>query len=251
MKPEHNAFEVAGVDGCKSGWFVVITRVMKHADSNSSFELKSRFVAGNFREVLSKTDNCDLICVDIPIGLKDEGNGDRMCDKEARHHLGEPRRRSVFPPPVRPCLSAMDYTEANVVSQKHSGKKLTPPTFNIMDKIRQVDDLMTPELQKRVREIHPEVSFWALNNQKPMQYKKTSLNGRKERMKLLDSIFSGLERIVSETRIPRKVAPDDILDALVAAWTAAQTVIGKATILAEEPENNCKGLRMEILCPIR
>jgi len=182
---------------------------------------------------------------------KDEGNGDRMCDKEARHHLGEPRRRSVFPPPVRPCLSAVDYTEANVVSQKHSGKKLTPPAFNIMDKIRQVDDLMTPELQKRVREIHPEVSFWALNNQKPMQYKKTSLNGRKERMKLLDSIFSGLERIVSETRIPRKVAPDDILDALVAAWTAAQTVIGKATILAEEPENDCKGLRMEILCPIR
>ena len=84
-----------------------------------------------------------------------------------------------------------------------------------------------------------------------MQHKKRRLVGRKERMKLLVPIFSGLEQIVAETRKPKEVEPDDILDALVAAWTAGQTVIGKAGTLPQNPEFDSKGLRMEILCPVK
>lgn len=251
MKPEHNAFEVAGVNGCKAGWLVVIARVMNQAGSNCSFESKSIFVAGNFREVLSKTNNCDLICVDIPIGLKNESNGDRMCDKEARHHLGEPRRKSVFPPPIRPCLSVIDdYTEAIKVSLKHSGKKLTPPTFNITGKIRQVDDLMTPELQKRVREIHPEVSFWVLNGKQPIQHSKKTTPGQTERHRLLQKVIADMDGIFPQA-LTHGYGKDDALDALAAAWTAGQTVIGKGGTLPEKPKIDSKGLRMEILCPIR
>jgi len=102
-----------------------------------------------------------------------------------------------------------------------------------------------------VREIHPEISFWALNNQKPMQYSKKRLIGLKERMKLLVPIFSGIEKIVADARKPKEVEPDDILDALVAAWTAGQTVIGKAETLPQNPEFDSKGLRVEILCPVK
>jgi predicted RNase H-like nuclease len=246
-------FQVAGVDGCRAGWLVAIvsvTRQSSQRDTPCVFKYKSFFVAHIFKEVLSKTSNCELVCVDIPIGLSD-GVKPRECDLAARKVLRRPKASSVFPAPIRQCLSAKDYKKACEISFKHSCKKLSWQNFYILDNIHQVDDLMMPVLQERVREIHPEVSFWALNAKKPMQHKKRRLVGRKERMKLLAPIFSGLEQIVAETRKPKEVEPDDILDALVAAWTAGQTVIGKAGTLPQNPEFDSKGLRMEILCPVK
>ncbi len=68
-------------------------------------------------------------------------------------------------------------------------------------------------------------------------------------MKLLTAIFSDLEEIVVEAHEHRETTPDDILDALVAAWTAGQAVIGKAKTLPEKPPLDSKGLRIEILYP--
>jgi predicted RNase H-like nuclease len=245
------SFQVAGVDGCRAGWFAAIATVERRnsgSDAPCTYRLADSFVASRFTEVLSKTADCELVCVDMPIGLN-EDNGDRMCDRQARNKLGEPRRRSVFPPPIRQCLKAKDYTEANEISFEYSGKKLTPPTWAITGKIRQVDESMTQELQRRVREIHPEISFWALNHGQPMQRKKTTVAGRNERVVLLSVIFSDLYHVVAECHQPKKVQVDDILDALAAAWTAGQAVIGKAKTLPDNPESDSKGLKMEILYP--
>ncbi len=248
MSPKQS-FLVAGVDGCKGGWFVVIASVKPPncPEANCNFELKSSFVAKAFAEVLSKTTDCKLVCVDIPIGLSD-GDKPRECDIAARQILGR-RASSIFPPPIRPCLSAKDYKTTCKICYEYSGKKLTRQSFAIMDKIRQVDDLMTPELQQRVREIHPEILFWALNNKKPMQHNKRKFAGRNERMKLLTRIFLNVEEIVAEACKPKKVAPDDILDALVAAWTASQIILQKAQTLPENPQLDSKDLRMEIVYP--
>lgn len=243
-------FQVGGVDGCKAGWFVAIASATKQNQTDAScvFKLKNLFAASTFTEVLSKTIDCVLVCVDIPIGLSN-GNKPRECDVAARKLLRAPRASSVFPAPIRPCLSAEDHAAASEISFEYSGKRLSCQSFNILRKIRQVDDLMTPALQRRVREIHPEISFWALNDKKPMQHKKIRVVGRRERMKLLSAIFSDLEGIIARARRPREVEPDDILDALVAAWTATQAVLGKATTLPENPEPDSEGLRMEILYP--
>lgn len=249
MSPKQS-FLVAGVDGCKGGWFVVITSVKAPncPEANCNFELKSSFVAKAFAEVLSKTTDCKLICVDIPIGLSD-GDKPRECDIAARKVLGKFRVGSIFPAPIRQCLSTDDYKTASEISYKYANKKLSQQSFNIMDKIRQVDDLMTPELQQRVREIHPEISFWALNEKKPMQYNKKKASGRIERMQLLTSIFPDIEEIVAQIRKPKKVAPDDILDALAAAWTASQIILQKTQTLPENPQLDSKDLRMEIVYP--
>jgi len=252
MSKKH-LFQVAGVDGCRAGWFVVIafaskTKRSTRTDTAPLLQLKSFLVASSFTQVLSKTVDCVLVCVDIPIGLSD-GDKPRDCDLAARKLLRGRRASSVFPAPIRPCLPAKDRATASEISFEYSGKRLSCQSFNILGKIRQVDDLMTPKLQQRVREIHPEISFWALNDKKPMQHKKIRVVGRRERMKLLSPIFSDLEEIIAEVRRPRNVAPDDILDALVAVWTAAQAVIGKVKTLPENPELDSKGLRMEILCP--
>ena len=242
-------FHVAGVDGCKAGWFVAITSVTMENETDTSYEfnLKNVFIASTFTKVLSETDDCELVCVDIPIGLSD-GSKPRACDPLARKLLRGPRASSVFPAPIRPCLSAQDYKTASQICFEHSGKKLNRQSFALLEKIRQVDNLMTPALQCQVREIHPEISFWALNNQKPIQQNKKTVPGQSQRHKLLRGIFPDMDDILSKSAASG-YAMDDAFDALVAAWTAGQTVLGKAKTLPENPEIDSKGLRMEILYP--
>lgn len=245
------SFQVAGVDGCKTGWFVAIICIAKESsfvDTCCVPKWKRFAVAKDFKDVLSEAEDCELIGIDIPIGLSD-GRKPRECDLAARRILGRRRAGSVFPAPIRPCLSARDYKSASEISFKHSGRKLSKQSFFLLEKIHQVDDLMTPLLQRRVCEVHPEISFWALNNKKPMQHEKKRLIGRKERMKLLFPLFLDVEEIVTKERKPKEVAPDDILDALVAVWTAGQAIAKKAKALPQHPESDSKGLRMEILCP--
>ena len=245
------SFKVAGADGCKAGWLVVVAspaRRSSRLDPGCALELKRFFVAATFAEVLSQANDCKLVCVDIPIGLT-EGGKPRECDIAARKVLRGRRASSVFPVPIRPCLSAKDCEMASNISLEHCGKRLNRQSFAILEKIRQVDGLMTPLLQRRVREIHPEISFWALNNKTPVLSKKKTLAGRVERIKLLSPIFSDLENFVAKVRIRDKVAADDVLDAVVAAWTAIKALIGKTKTLPDNPELDSKGLRMEIIYP--
>lgn len=242
-------FQVAGVDGCKAGWLVVIVEATKQSSQLNApylFKWKSLSVASTFTEVLSKTSDCKLVCVDIPIGLSD--TGPRNCDIAARKLLSGQRASSVFPAPIRPSLSANDYETATKISFERSGKKLSRQSFALLEKIRQVDDLMTPQLQQRIREIHPEISFWALNSQKAVQQNKKTVPGQAQRHQLLQQIFIDMDNILSKSAASA-YAMDDAFDALVAAWTAARTVLGKAKTLPENPELDSKNLRMEMLYP--
>ncbi|UCG47264.1 MAG: DUF429 domain-containing protein [Phycisphaerales bacterium] len=244
------SFDVAGVDGCRGGWLVAIATVTVAGcrAGRISFELKRLVVAGAFAELLTETVSCRMVCVDIPIGLS-EGPEPRQCDVAARRLLGRQRASSVFPPPLRQCLTAADYRSACRICTKYSARKLSRQSYLIMDKIAQVDGLMTAELQNRVREVHPEVSFQALNANEPLHYSKRSPAGRRERMDLLARVFSNVEDIVASGREAGRVASDDILDSLVAAWTAGRAVTGRVVTLPDSPEPDGKGLRMEILYP--
>ncbi|UCC22941.1 MAG: DUF429 domain-containing protein [Planctomycetota bacterium] len=237
---------VAGVDGCKKGWVVAVASVMSEGDE-CSFGLKRFFVARDFAEVLSETGECELVCVDIPIGLSDGGKP-RECDIAARRVLGGKRASSVFTAPVRACLSAGDYEAASAISYEYSGKKLSKQSFALFEKIRQVDDLMTPALQSRVREMHPEVSFLVLNGGDAIQQYKKTVPGQACRYGLLFKIFTELDGVLAESPASG-FGMDDALDALVAAWTAGLVVGGRGRTLPDEPELDGKGLRMEIVCP--
>lgn len=248
MSPKQ-IFQIAGVDGCKAGWFAAIASATKESETDTSckFNLENVFIASTFTEVLLETTDCKLVCVDIPIGLSNDRK-QRECDVAARKLIRGPRASSVFPAPIRPCLSANNYKTASKICFEHSGKKLNKQSFFLLEKIRQVDDLMTPALQNRVREIHPEILFWALNDQKPIELNKKTVPGQALRHKLLQEIFADMDGILTQTP-PHGYLMDDALDALVAAWMAGQTVIGKAGTLPENPQFDSKGLKMEILCP--
>ncbi len=248
MEGSHSV-QVAGVDGCRAGWLVVLLSVATEngAGLRCPLDAEGLWVSPHFADVLLRTYNCKLICVDIPIGLSD-GPQPRACDVAARRLLGR-RASSIFTPPARACLSARSYPEASAAQLQCTGKRLNKQSFLIMDKIRQVDELVTPVMQQRVREIHPEVAFHVLNGNRPAEHNKKTVAGRNERIALLSGIFPTAAETVNKARRAREVAPDDIVDALAAAWTAAKTITGQAATLPEQPEYDSKGLRMEILLP--
>ena len=239
----HETCTAYGVDGCREGWFYV--------------ELKPSGgirwdVVSNVEKLVNSADKQACIFIDIPIGLPDDGE-DRSCDRAARKALGRPRASSVFPAPARAVLDldARTYQEANKFSKETVGKGITQQTFAILPKIREVDTLLRSSAKARnlIREVHPELCFWALNCEEPMRFNKSKPEGFRERLDvvkgLMPSAAAEVRRMIRWAR-GRGVARDDILDALVAAITASQPQEVWETVPACAT-NDRFGLPMEIV----
>lgn len=232
---------VVGIDGCKIGWIYV------------QFDGKefSSGVAPTVEEILSNTPEVKSIFIDIPIGLRDDSGDPRKCDTEARKQLGRGRASSVFPAPIREILHESTYAEAHEKSQDLIGKGISKQSFAITPKIREVDTLLASNTLARdlIREVHPELCFWAFNSQQAMKFRKTTPEGFDERMAVLRHVLPESKEIASDliARYLRKdVARDDIADALVALATAMQPADALRT-LPSEPEKDSRGLPMEMV----
>ncbi len=231
---------VAGVDGCRGGWVAVLLDTQKARAHRPEIRVCARFV-----EVLALPGNLTVVAVDVPIGLLEKPQrGGRFCDQEARHLLGR-RASSVFSPPSRQGLQAEHYAEVR-------GQGLTRQAFGILPKIREVDRLMTPRLQAKVYEAHPELAFRTLTGH-PMRFNKKTAQGRRERLRALEQARPGwLKRLSCRVAsglkfLPRRqVAPDDLLDAAALAYTALRIAKKEAIRIPSYPPQDGKGLRMEI-----
>jgi predicted RNase H-like nuclease len=187
-----------------------------------------------------------VLAIDIPIGLPDAGARD--CDRAARARLGRPRASSVFPAPPRATLAASTYVDACRIGEGIDGRRLCQQAWAIVPKIREVDQVLRcePGLQMWVREVHPEVSFAAWRNGRPMKHSKRRVAGRQERRALVEATYGSLEPWVQA--LPRRNAGiDDLLDACAALWTAERIARGMALVLPAPPATDSFGLRMEIV----
>jgi predicted RNase H-like nuclease len=221
-----NGQTVVGVDSCKSRWCYFAVGLPSRQTEIG--------VYSDFASLASRFADAVVIAVDIPVGLWEQG--DRPCDKAARELLGWPRRCSVFAPPPPLVLGAPDYPDACRLSLEVSGKKLNKQTFALLPKIREVDDCVkrrAGEEGLRIIEVHPEVSFWALNGGRPLQSGKKRQPGFNERLGLLKSRYPGLPDLL--VSLPSGVARDDLLDAAVAAWTGERFLRGDAVVLPHAP----------------
>jgi len=232
---------IAGVDGCAAGWIVV------QRDTES--RRLSRCIAPDFLAVLDKTRGASIVAVDIPIGLLDAAvHGGRACDMAARKLLGPKRASSVFPPPVRAALDCLTYQQASKANQDSSlaGIRISQQCFAILSKIREVDRVMTPELQRQIREIHPELCFFALNGGCAITPPKRSAEGKDLRLVLLQK--HGFGSLSSEAVKPKcpGVETDDMLDACAACCTAERICSGAAVCIPSSPARDSRGLRMEM-----
>jgi len=233
---------VLGLDGCPGGWCGARVEVRQGQAGPSAPEVFPMFAA-------ALATAASVIAVDIPIGLLD-APGPRACDAQARRLLGRPSASSVFPAPSRQACSVRDYWQASAVNLEVAGRRLNRQTFNIAPKVAEVDAAMSPGLQTRVYETHPELAFWALNGRESLAHRKKRRAGRDERWALLRSALPGLPPAAPRPRdMPRGCAVDDYLDALAAAWTALCIFEGRAHRAPLSPQKDARGLRMEIWYP--
>lgn len=118
-----------------------------------------------------------------------------------------------------------------------------------MPKILEVDACLRthPVLQRRIREVHPEVCFCVWNSNKAMACKKKSRPGREEREALIESRY-GHDYRVAQDSLPRgQYNNDHLLDAFAALWTAERFAAGVATVIPPDPPLDSWGLRMETI----
>ncbi|MDF1527165.1 MAG: DUF429 domain-containing protein [bacterium] len=224
---------IAGVDSCPGGWLAVLVTFYEEVVEEEHLVLES------FRELSELDSPPSFIAVDIPIGLLAEPvKGGRDCDRVARKVLGQPRSSSVFSPPVRPSLECSTFEEAREYG-------LNMQSFGILPKVRELDQIMIPDLQLRIREAHPEVSFFTLAGLSPARAGKKKAEGRKERIALLDQYFFQVEEGLGRFPASRATA-DDVLDAYACAWTAMRLFRGEAGCLPDDPPRDEKGLQMAI-----
>ena len=202
---------VAGVDGYRSGWVAV------SLDPSGDVQVSTH---PTFSEVLSLS--ARVIAVDIPIDPA--GRGARPTDAAARAFVGG-RASSVFPTPPRASLEARTFAEACEVARTITGKGISQQAFALGKKILEVHALA--EVDDRVIEMHPEVSFCRLAGEALAESKHTP-EGLERRRALLASagiILPGAVHGVPEA---------DLLDAAAGAWSAARYANGDAEAFPAE-----------------
>jgi predicted RNase H-like nuclease len=160
------------------------------------------------------------------------------------------KKSSVFSAPHPAIRHERDFLNALDISQKLIGKGISMQLLGILPKIAEVNDRLVPADQERIFEVHPEVSFAALNGNKPVMSKKGEEVGYTERLVLLgkEAVFNNLpERKVASKVVPgMKVNADDTLDAIIAAWSAERFANRLAVQIPSEPEFGFRGLAAQI-----
>lgn len=229
---------LVGVDGCRKKWLAVTQ------DVNGVI---SASVHASPEELLAKFPHAEVFAVDVPIGLMSSGR--RLCDLEARELLRAPRCHSVFYTPVRKVLEAETWERANEIGRDADGHGVSKQAYAILPYVRSWDELLRKSevARRKVYEIHPEVSFYGMNNYSPMRYSKKKASGPEDRHRLLDNEFG--KSVVSKALADldgERFGMDDFYDAFVALWSARRIAAKRAERLPTEPPTDAHGLVMAI-----
>jgi len=227
-----------GIDGCKDGWVVAEDR----GDGRPpAFRVVPRHQLGPFFEQAERGEA--IVVIDMPIGLPD--CGPRPCDQAARKKVGAARASSVFPVPCRTAVKA-GKDRASAVNQRKTGRRLSKQSLAILERINEVDQLMTPERQARVRKGHPEVTF-AVLKEGPLKHPKKTKAGELERLRVLRKVGIVItpDAILANELRGKAASRHDIIDAAACLATAERLAAGTAEPLP--PPTDRRGLRMEIV----
>jgi predicted RNase H-like nuclease len=214
-----------GLDGFRGGW--VAAWIDDHG--NHGFDYSP-----SLSKLLSMPHQRAMI--DMPIGLKLSGH--RECDIRARKLVGA----SVFLGARRNLWEFPDQASANQHYWRNEGPGMgvSCQLWNIRDKIREVDDFITPDRQATIGEAHPELIFRNFGNQLCRGGKK-SAPGRDQRIRLLtDRGFVKLSKWLTQ-RHGTGIGRDDLIDACACAVAARDS---NARLGGDEVDS--RGLRMEI-----
>ncbi|MCU1588487.1 MAG: hypothetical protein JWN31_1980 [Frankiales bacterium] len=225
---------IAGVEPCPGGWLVLGARLQGITAFPTAPE-----VFASFAELLDYRPAFDVLAVHCHLSFptKETARG-RTCDREARKLLGWPRAGTITSPPSRTLLIHGDLDQ-------RARKGLSPISAQMLRRYAEVGAEMQPYRQRQVFEVHPELSFFQLNDDKPMRYAKETVRGVAERRALVIQRIPGIDAVL-EAELPG-VALRHLLDASADMVTARRIAARAVERIPEEPEWDDEGVRMEIL----
>lgn len=196
---------VAGIDGCKKGWIMI-----KSSSGDYSFD-----VYKNIFDMAADNEDLERILIDIPIGLSSR-KIKRTVEKELKKEL-KYKHSTVFNPPCREALFQKDYVSVKKKNIEIEGKSLSIQSYNISNKIRELDEFWQSKPETEIIESHPELCFKYLNKGEIVLSKKSTLVGLNERIKILathEKKTKNLFKIIENNTLRKDVKRDDIVDAL-------------------------------------
>jgi predicted RNase H-like nuclease len=220
---------VLGVDGCKAGWVGVLL------GGESATAIVGATIGDLVTAARLAHPELAVVGIDIPIGLPD--SAPRQADLLARTRLPSGRKSSVFPAPTRVASAATTHPEASAANREAAGVGLSVQAFGLVPKILEVDAYVRSPKSCRIVEVHPEVSFAAMDPACVVLSKRTA-GGHQARQDAL--------RAAGVTPPPyvkgQGYTADDLLDACAAAWSARRVATGIAESLPDPPETFSDGL---------
>lgn len=225
---------IAGVEPCPGGWLVAGARLQGINAHPTEPE-----VFPTFADILDYRPAFDVIAIHCHLSFPEEDTpGGRTCDRLARKLLGFPRAGAVTSPPSRHYLRTGDL-------DARARKGLDPISASRLRRYAEVAEEMQPYRQRQVFEVHPELSFYQLNDDQPMQHSKHTEEGVAERRRLVESRIPGIDAVL-EASLPR-VELRHLLDAAADMTTARRIAARAVERLPEDPEWDEQGVRMELL----
>ena len=199
-----------GLDGFRKGWVAVSldgdqTDIGFHSDIAEA--LSTRF---------------DRAAIDIPIGMSDDGIRD--CDLLARERL-RPHTSRVFTGARRWLWETFkDPDKANREALRRGQKRVSRQLWHLGPKIMQVDAFVRSNRSLRIIETHPELVFLRLNDNRPLESKKSERGISLRRTLLKRNGFAEIDDWLDHARMGTGAKRDDVLDACVAAIAACRPV---------------------------
>ncbi|MDT7539163.1 MAG: hypothetical protein QOI82_2748 [Actinomycetota bacterium] len=226
---------IGGVEPCPGGWLVVSARlqgITAHPQEPEVFP--------TFAEILDYRPSFEVIAVHCHLSFPEEDTkSGRTCDRLARQLLGWPRSGAIGSPPSRQYMRTHDH-------DLRARKGLNPINARMMRRYAEVAEEMQPYRQRQVFEVHPELSFYQLNDDKPMQHGKHTPEGIEERRRLVVAKIPGAADVL-DFELGGGVTAVHLLDAMADMVTARRIAARAVTRLPEDPEWDEQGVRMELL----
>lgn len=218
--------QIIGIDGCKRGWF----SVWQNPDDTIQ---SSIFSTLNHLKDFFNDEAHLIIGIDMPVVLSDFIP--READQLARKLLSK-KASSVFTAPTPEMLEQPNYERASYVSKRLFGKSMSLQSWYLFPKIKDVQTIIH-DAHINLYEIHPELSFRAMNHEEVILESKKSKEGFEIRNALLRRHFESFDFESIRNLYPRKdVMDNDILDAMAVLWSARRIKANEASFLPKIPE---------------
>jgi predicted RNase H-like nuclease len=206
----------------------------------STFAPEPPRIYDSIAEALDERPAFETLVVAAPIGYRDSpAKGPRMCDVEARRLLGA-RGKVLHNAPLRSSI---------LQGIPSPDDEVDAITATLLPSYQEVAKEMSSYRQRTVYEGNPELSFYFLNGNVPLQRSKKVEGGRDERRDILEQKVPGIDKILTMALEGEfdDVRIEKFYDASALLATARRVFTKSAKRIPTDGEWDSEGLRMEIV----